>query len=368
MASLWALSLFSFFLFSFPIFGQEGDLSPAPSFWDKTLDVRLAGGFKDNLLLSHNASEASAFILSGLDLIILRLPVDGTQFSFFLSGEDTHYLSGKLVDKEQSLIALTQLKRDFTEHWQAGIELQYLYQDQVFDASTTETVGIVRAQGHGLSGRPTLRRAFSKKSWLDLNLPITRQFFKLPLDGYWEGGARLSFGEEYGEKSEVTCSYEIKRRFYDHREQITAAGAILPRTSLEFNAHEFSMANRHHWDKARRWRSTTKVALELNEDNGSGYFDYRKYQVGEQLRYRASTWEIQGQLKFNYYDYSVQRVSQADVAKRDRTGFLFALRAEKNITKSLKCFANYEHESVMSNRAFDAYQVNTISGGLEQEF
>src|SRR5437868_9795814 len=88
MASLWAVSLFSFFLFSFPIFGQEGDLSRAPSFWDRTLDVRLAGGLKDNLLLSHNVSEASAFILSGLDLILLRLPVDATLFSFFFSGDD----------------------------------------------------------------------------------------------------------------------------------------------------------------------------------------------------------------------------------------------------------------------------------------
>jgi hypothetical protein len=366
--SIALFSFFGIFLLRHPLLAEEVDSLTEPSIWDRTFDLRFGSGFKDNLLLSHRSQERSAFLSSGLDIIILRLPVDGTQFYFFLSGEDIRYLSGKLVDKEQSLIAISQLKKNFAENWQGGMEFQYLYQDQVVDVSTTERVGTVLAQGNAFTGRPLLRRTLSKAFWAEMDFSLTRQYFKEPLDDFWEGGPRMSLGTEYGQKSELTLSYQIRRRGYDHREQVAADGALIPNTSLEFDTQETSLSWRHNWDKERRWRSSTKVAFESNQDNGSGYFDYQKYQVAEQLRYRATTWELQGQIRLNHYDYPVQKVGPIDPAKRNQTGFVLTLHGSKNLTKKLKLFANYEHESIISNRPSDEYDVNVISAGIDREF
>jgi hypothetical protein len=183
--------------------------------------------------------------------------------------------------------------KDFAENWRVGLEAQYIYQDQVVDASTTETNQTVLAQGSGLSVRPTIRRDFSKNTWLELGLGVNRQYFKAPLDDYWEGGPKLMFGHEYGNRSEWTLSYDLSRRAYDHREQLTKDGISIAQSSLEFNRNEFDLAVRNNWDHKRRWRTTTKLGFELNRDNGSGYFDYKRYQVAQQLRFRPACWELE---------------------------------------------------------------------------
>jgi hypothetical protein len=61
----------------------------------------------------------------------------------------------------------------------------------------------------------------------------------------------------------------------------------IAQSSLEFNRNEFDLAVRNNWDHKRRWRTTTKLGFELNEDNGSGYFDYKRYYVAQQLRFQT---------------------------------------------------------------------------------
>src|SRR3989442_134003 len=181
------VGFFCFFAVVAALHAQKQDPLQPLSIWDKNVSLRFGGGYKDNLLLANTGATVSGFVATGLDLMVVRLPTDGLQFYFFLNGEDIRYLSGESVDKEQSLIAVSQVKKDFADNWRVGLENQYIYQDQVFDASTTETNRTVRARGHGLSTRPTIRREFSKNTWLELGFGVNRQYFKAPLDDYWEG-------------------------------------------------------------------------------------------------------------------------------------------------------------------------------------
>jgi len=300
--------------------------------------------------------------------MVVRLPTDGAQVVFFLNGEDIRYLAGGPVDKEQSLIAVLQVKKNLAENWSVGLESQYIYQDQVVDASTTETNQTVLAQGNSFTARPTIRRDFSKNTWLELGLGINRQYFKAPLDDYWEGGPKLTLGHEYGNRSEWALSYDLSRRAYDNREQLTKDGIPIAQSSLEFDRHEFDLAVRNNWDRKRQWRTTTKLGVELNEDNGSGYFDYKRYYVAQQLRFQTSKWELQGRIKFSYYDYTIQTVSNTNTALRNRTDVILNLRGDRQLTKAIKLYGAFEHERVISNRSIDQYRVNVVSGGVDWEF
>jgi hypothetical protein len=346
----------------------EPDLSLEIPKWDKSINLRAAAGYKDNLTLGNVRTEASPFSSAGLDLMIWRLPIDGPQFNFFITGDDVRYFEGATVDHEDTLIAQAQVKFDLGKRWSAAITLQYLYQDQMLDVSTTEEVHAVKVKGHGLSARPSVRHDFEKRNWVELELGLTRQYLAAPLDDYWEGGPKLTLGHEYGHRSDLAAGYEFSDRQYDTRLPLDRQGRHLAGTSLNYFQHEIAVTSRHYWDQARRWRTTTKLAYKFIEDNGPGYFNYGRWQFSEQFRYRAKTWEVKTQFRVSRYRYPFQQLEETHFQKRQFTDLVATLRGEKNLAQSFKLYANYEYEQGLSNLALEQYAVNTISGGVDWEF
>ena len=132
-------------------------VSNVPSFalWDKSINLRAGIGYRDNVLWSSVKPEGSAFVASGMELMLLRTDANGLDVYLFLSGEDLHYLSSVGVAKEQTLAVNAQIKKSWPKGWQTSLDLQYLYLDQMFDVSDTEADrSAVLAQGHALSLRP----------------------------------------------------------------------------------------------------------------------------------------------------------------------------------------------------------------------
>ncbi|MBI4661795.1 MAG: hypothetical protein HY735_23480 [Verrucomicrobia bacterium] len=355
-------------MFSFTAQGQGLKFSEESLLWDKSLNLRGGFGFKDNVLLSPTKHESGAFGALGFDAMLLRLPIDGPQFYVFLSGDDYRYLNEVGVDKEQILVATSQLQFEVGTAWETGLELQYVFQNQVFDVSATETeLTTLRLKGHGIKTTPFLARKLSENWRLQSHIPATRQFLLEPLDDYWEAGPKLSLERQYGRRSSLSFGYEFGRRMYDRREQVDRRGAIVPESSLDFEIHEWEFVDRHYWDQQRRWRSDTKLAFELNVDNGSGFFDYHRYQLSEQLRYSSETWMLRGQVRVNYYDYQVQTVDRGGAARRELTTFTVTVRGERQLWKKMKLFAEYEHERNLSNRASNEYAANMVVGGIDWE-
>src|SRR5688572_24130251 len=114
------------------------DLPIALPKWVHDLGLKTGAGYRDNVALSSQSPQASAFIATGLELIYLRLPENDTRFTFFLSAEDLHYLSPEPVDKEQTAFLQTLVTTDCGLGWQVSIAAEYVYQDQVLDVSATE--------------------------------------------------------------------------------------------------------------------------------------------------------------------------------------------------------------------------------------
>lgn len=337
--------------------------------WSKSLTLRGGAGYKDNLLLNNAQREESSYLLSGFDLFLFRLPEQGRQFHFFLSGDDIRYLSGDKVRKEDFVAAQAQFKKDFGNGWQSAVTWQYVFQDQVFDASLTETnLGTAKVQGHTFAVKPWLARYFSGGFRVEAELPLTRQYFLAPLDDYWEGGPKLTMARDFGGRSDLALSYILNRRFYDTRAQTDAQGNVRDGSSLNYQQHEFDLVWQHYWDDRRRWRSQTRADFQLSEDNGAGYFNYTRSRLSGQLRWRFAGWELRADLRLSRYEYSLQRGSGAHSGSRYRNAFGASWKAEKDLGKHLKAFATYEFEHVVGNQLFDTYDVNSAGAGLEWEF
>lgn len=350
-------------------YAQTNEFLPEePSPWDKSLNLRAGFGYKDNLALSPTNGEHSTFVLSALDLSALRLPLDGKQVTIFLTGEDTRFLQGHQVKYEQYLAALTEFKADLTPHWNAGVGLHYVYQDQVLDVSSIQaTLGPTRVQGHRLGLSPSLHWDYHKDFWVQVEPGLTRQFLKQPLDDYWEPSAKLTAGHNYGFRSAVSLGYEFKQLIFDTREQAQPDGTVLAGHALEYTQHEIDLSFRHNWDAKRRWRTMTRLNFQLNDDNGPGFYDYYRYQATQQIRYVDARWDFKASAKVSYYDFAIQPATVSDPSPRAKTLLTFSLRGERKLMKSLKLFAEFEHERSSSNRPAEEYRVNRVVGGIDFE-
>src|ERR1044071_931279 len=335
--------------------------------WINEFTLRTGGGYRDNVGLSAHSPQESPFILTGAEATRPRLPEHNTRFNVFLSADDLRFLSGGTVDKEQTAFAQAMVARDWGSGWQASLAVEYVYQNQVLDVSTTEPgLTPLPVQGHGIILRDEIRHNFGSNYWVSLELLAKRQFFRQPLDDYWEYGPRIILGRSYGHKSELSVSYEIEERPYDDEELRLADGTPVPgtrRTSL-LQAARFTW--KHYWDAQNHWRTSTRLAASQNEDNGSGYFDFTRIQAGEQILFRTENWDISAEARATRYNYPVQ--TGTDLAKRRVSELLFTFRCERRVARFLKLSAEYEYNRVISNLEPEQYTVNTVKGALNWVF
>lgn len=339
------------------------------TFWDKSVTLRGAIGYKDNVLLSKSAPQGSAFWLSGLDFTLIRASLEGgPKVTFFVSGEDRRYFSVPDVEKEQLLLAQAKISQTFFENWTVGLVGQYLYADQVFDATSAEQIpAILPVKSQNIQFAPSIARDLPWDTTLELNFTPERQIFQEPLDSYWEMGPQLLFTKKYGNRSEATLSYTYDDRQYDTRHPLTLQFSPLTNSVLRFQQHEFEASVNHSWDRARHWRTRTKMLFELSQDNGVGFYDFSRYRLTQRFGYYAKTWRATVEGKFLHYDYDVQPVPGTGQI-RSLSEYVVTFHAEKTLWKKLSVFLESEYDKVESNYAIEQYDANTIMTGIDWEF
>jgi hypothetical protein len=339
-------------------------------FWYEDFTLRSGFGYKDNVLLSSFNPQGSAFWTAGADVLVYRLPTHGWEFSAFCSFDNVGYFNKSTgVQDEQTAAAMGQVRKDFGNGWKTGIGASYSFQHQVFDVSATQTAQYTNTEvlGHNLTGRSFVRKDF-KPYWVEAELSLTRQWLAEPLDGFLQTGPRLTLGRTCGQDSDLTLSYQWFYIAFDSREQVTATGLAEPGTLLRFQAQTVELAWHHFWDGKHRWQTLTRLGLDINQDNGSGYFDYRQYRLAQQVKYKAGTWEFSAQARAGYFDFLSQPLSTTDLEVRKKTLLAASLRADKSLGKGWKIFASYAYDRSLSNLTSDQYQANTASAGLEFHF
>ena len=336
--------------------------------WERSINLRGAFGYKDNVLLSRFQDESSPFWQTSADFFLFRLGDTPWSLTFFATGEDRRYFSSESVDSEQLLLTHLQLSRELGENWEMGTELEYYYIDQVVDVSATEAIfESLPVKSHSLVAAPFISRTLPRDMEVKLEFEVTRQFYNEPLDDYWELGPELTFSKEYGHRSEVSLLYGFRERNYDTRRHFGLDFISIPDTELKFHQHDTELTLSHNWNEERRWRSRLRLGFELNEDNGRGFFDYRKYRLAKRFSYVGETWEASLEGRILWYDYLIQPVVTGGDT-RERTEYMVNFRLQKRFIDKLLWFFESEHEWSRSNILVDQYQVNTLMSGVDWEF
>ena len=339
------------------------------SFWEKSVNLRGAFGYKDNLLLSNIKQEGSGFWLSGLDFSLLRASLDGgPQVTVFASAEDRRYFGSDDLDKEQLVLGQAKITQQLAGVWSIAGLAQYLYADQVFDASATEQLfETLPVKSHNIQLAPILTRNLPWNSELELKLTAERQLFNKPLDDYWEFGPELTYTKKYGNRSTASLSYTYDHRLYDTRNALRLDRVPLLDIPLRFDQHEFEFMVNHSWDQDRHWRIRFRALFERNEDSGAGFYDYNRYRLMQRFGYWGKDWQASVEGKVLHYDYDDQPVLGSSNVRRIWE-YVFTFHLEKTVWKNLKVFADNEYEVVNSNYRLEEYTVNTVSAGVDWEF
>ncbi|MCX8108371.1 MAG: hypothetical protein N3G20_06160 [Verrucomicrobiae bacterium] len=342
---------------------------PLVSAWFFSATARAGVGYKDNVLLSGMLPYGSVFGMLGLEVFAYRAPLGGAEVRLFLEAERKQFTEARDTEKEQLVLGNFSISRQFGSGVTGIVGLEYSYIDQVFDASTTELdLGVVVARGHLLAAKPRIDVAVGERTRLCFEGTIGYQWLEKPLDDYSEAGPRLELAHEYGNRSEVGIAYQLLHRDYSTRMQASESGTLIPGTDLAYEMHRTVLHWRHNWTKSRSMRTTARLGLDSVHDNGSGYFDYQRYFGDASVAYEPGAWGVRARLGLARYEYAVQTVPSDGGALRHKTLVVLTLAATTRVTKRVALFAEYEHERSIGNQAFDRYNVNTVTTGIEAEF
>ena len=351
--------------------GAEARLEPGNQVgrWNNTYTLKTWSGYKDNVLFSAQHPVGSPFAAIGADVFLWRPPEQSWDVVLLASGEYTCYIPGSEVTKEVTAFGQVQAKRPLGDAWQFGISLNYLFFDQVFDNSEFDQApSSLQLQGHTFTVQPSLRWKLSQGTFAEAEFTLSRQAFRAVVDGEWQAGPKFSLGRTYGNRSEIDLGILFIERQFDNRKPRSADGLSTVNKSLDFQQVEPFMAWKCHWDRDRHWRTSTRLSFLRNSDNDSGFFNYDRYRLAGQARYRGENFQFRAELKLSYYEYALQHAGAADLSNRRRTLAFASIRAERELAKDVKLFAEYSHERLLSNLRSDTFQANTLSAGIEVEF
>ena len=283
----------------------EGELMREYSAWDFSANLRLGGGYKENVTMSAFADESSGFATTGIDVIGMRLPMNdsGVEATIFGAFDDRRYFDAPSVSMEQTGLLNASLEKSLGESWLLKTDVRLIYIDEMFDASLTEDdIGTVQVVGKQASLEPALRWNLPGNTWLELKPEVSRQYFAEPLDDYLEAGGRVAAGIDDGYRSELLVYGAHIERDYDTRSQRDEIGFYMPDTELSYDRPERGVEWTHYWDSNRRFRMRTRFSILENQDSGAGYFDYRRERLSHNWRIQIAPFSLSATIRRATYD------------------------------------------------------------------
>ena len=343
-------------------------LEDAP--WDFSSNIRFGGGYKENVTMSAFSDESSEFSIAGIDFFGVRLPMDddGFELAIFGAFDDRRYFDAPSVEFEQSALLNTSLEKSLGNSWDMKTDVRYIYIDEMFDASLTEDdIGTVQVVGSQVSLEPTFRRNFIGNIWVELKPEISRQYFADPLDDYLEKGGRVSAGIDYGFRSKFSIYKAKVRRAYDTRSQRDEVGFYVPDSDLIYDRPERGLDWIHYLNSDRSVRMRTRFSIMENEDNGSGYFGFRRERLLHNWRFQFSKFSFSATLRKALYNYDFQRSANFK-SLRERTDRSVEVSLNYVYSTNLSIKLEFDQEKIQSNVPQDEYRYRIYSIGLDWEF
>jgi len=320
--------------------------------------------------MSAFSEESSEFSMVGFDFIGVRLPMDDNGFEIAIFGafDDRRYFDVPSVDFEQTGLLNTSLEKSLGDSWKMKTDVRYIYIDEMFDASLTEDeLGTVQVVGHQVNLEPAFQLSLIGDTWLEFKPEISRQYFAEPLDDYLEIGGRVSAGVDYGFRSKFFIYKAKVRRAYETRSQRDEIGFYIPDSDLIYDRPESGVEWTHYWNSDRSVRMRTRFSIMDNEDNGAGYFGYRRERLSHNWRFQFSKFSYSATLREALYDYDFQRSSDF-TSLRNRIDRSVDVSVQYEYNEHLSIKLEFEQETIQSNVPQDEYRYRIYSVGLDWEF
>lgn len=328
--------------------------------WSASTAVTASYGYKDNLLLSFGAEERSPFLRGAVELLLLRMPVDQFDFSFFAEAEGTRYTAGEAVEDDAKVWVQTEPAFRVGETLKLAFPVTGYYYDQVFDVSVTEVERLVaELEVTGVMAGPTVRWDFHRSAWLEAQAVAQRKRYDDEANDGDVGEGTVRLGWARGAWLETRLAGMQRWRDFDYRAQYSAAGRELTDTALKIAEREGEIRFDITWDEASRWHTTTRVSVLQYRDNGSGYFDFDEQTVAHEVEWDAEPWRVRLGGSASRVDFRVQTVGIGiDPPSRLRDDFVGELQVSRKLNSRWRVFGGYTWERSRSNDPVASYTVN----------
>lgn len=320
--------------------------------------IGTSAGRRDNVLFAaDNLAEDRGLFGVNAEYLYWGLNYGGHRMTVYTFFDHIGFLGEGQADKEQVGVASFSYELPVVNEHKAFIDLSYLYQDQVFDVSTSEAnLVTIQAQGHRFSGSGGWKKKFGDAWRAELGMNGERQEFVQPLDDYWQLGPEGYIEWRDGDRHRIRWTNEMAYRDYDTRTE-TITG--IP---LRFRRFESELEWRMDFGEDRQWRTSLAASYRRNEDNGGGFFDYHRYTLEPSIEYEADGWFMEFGYTWRNYRYDLQFFGTELIARDDSIVFF---RIERDFNKSWRWFAELETQVTESVDPRDEYEVFSVQSGIQ---
>lgn len=336
--------------------------------WELTGNLRTSAGFKENVLLSAVRSEDSAFARAEAEVFWWRPPTERFEALAFANAALTRFFDSAENPREWQAFAHAEARWFASPAFQATGVVEGYHLDQVFDLSASHAEQLTTQLAvTGALTSVALRWNLRPTTWLELKPTAQRDRYRDGSDDNTQQIGRLTLGRSWLEgRLELSLAGQLLRRNYDHRLRYTIGGRPVTGADLDFEQRDGEATLAIVWDKARRWSTTTAALFGTNEDNGSGYFDYRRRSLRHEIAWKNDAWRVRLTGRAARYDYDVQTQGIGmNPPHRIKEEFLAQARVERQLTARLTVYTDLLWERSRSNDPLASYRVKTALAGVD---
>lgn len=348
----------------------EAFLDPETPAWMGLFSLQGGLGHNDNVLQSSVSRDGSFFLFTGFDFMLRNTPASGDpEFNLFLFAENEHFFSNGDFNDQRLVSLHAEAVFEPAPDWELALPWDVNYYDEFVDVSTREVdLDTVRFRGVGVHFEPALRYGLAEAHELEGKVIGRKVFLRDPLDDYREIGVGASWEFVPAPATTLLAEARSVHRRYASREALEADGTPIEGRRREFLIHRLDGTVKHFWDTDRAWESRLSAGLEINRDNGDGYFDFLRPLFSHRLVYRRAPWRVVAGTRVSHYDYDVRTLDDNTGGNLRRTFVDAELRGEFTMSDNLRLFAEYRHDTVLTNETGAAYRVNKTLAGAEWTF
>ena len=336
--------------------------------WQSSLETKLGVGWDSNLLLSNVTRVASGFSRARVEGLLWR-PARAAQpweLVAFLNADYRKMFSAQELPHDTQAFGRAEARWRPVPALRLSLLAQGYYLDSVLDLSTESERLSTPLRNSGSIAGTAARWDLGARTWIEAQASINRSdFFQIPEDFRERRLGVLAGWQSADGTLKLGAGARQRDRRYRERTLTTLGGRPLAGTQLRYRAPELELTAERTAAWHGTWRFAGAVSGARNDDNGSGYFNYRLGRALATLGWTRAPWEVEASLGTSRYRWDAQVAGIGlDPPLRRRTDDTLTLQVNRRLNERWFVFTELEREWVWSNDPTAGYTLTMCSLGL----